>query len=67
VCVTIVWGFWHHRNNIIFRNLRVDAKKVFTQAQVKPWTRTTNRYLSAKFSYSDWCMSPLMSVKSIWH
>jgi len=35
VWVTIVWSIWNHRNDVIFRNAKVDAEKFFTLAKMR--------------------------------
>jgi len=49
--MTIVWVIWNHRNNIIFRDETVDAKEVFTMAQLKTCGCIINKYSKLSFTY----------------
>jgi len=41
-------------------------EEVFMLAQTKACAWVTNKYPSATFSYSDWCLSPIICLLSIW-
>jgi len=53
VWITIIWSIWLYRNNIIFRNNKIEAEKNFNLAQVNTGTGIINKYPEANFFYSD--------------
>jgi len=63
--MAIIWGIWSHRNGVIFKNTLIDMEEVFMLAQTKAWAWITNKYPSATFSYSDWCLSPITCLLAI--
>jgi len=36
-----MWSILNHKNNVIFRMVSVDAKKIFVLVQAKAWVWTT--------------------------
>jgi len=65
IWMTVVGKIWKHRNKSIFRNNRIDHVEVFTVMQLKVWSWITSMVVVASFSYSDWCVDPLVCMKSI--
>jgi len=61
--VATIWSIWNQRNNIIFRNAKVDVEEMFSLAQVKTWVWIIKKYPRASFSYSDWCLCPTTCLK----
>lgn len=53
--MTIVGSVWKHKNNIIFRNKKIDAKKSFTIVQLKIWTYIIHKYPRVKFIFVMTC------------
>jgi len=48
--VAIIWSIWNQRNNVNFRNEKVDVETI---AQVKTWSWIENKYQKATFSYPN--------------
>jgi len=63
--MTIIWGIWSHRNGVIFKNAIIHMEELFMLAQTKSCVKITDKYPSATFSYSDWCLSPITCLLSI--
>ncbi|KAK8470303.1 hypothetical protein PHAVU_004G108700, partial [Phaseolus vulgaris] len=57
--IGIVSEIWNHRNNVVFKNGRVDLVEVFTMVQRKIWSWVTVKERLVDFSYSYWCLEPL--------
>jgi len=53
VWITIIWSIWLYRNNIIFKNNKIEAEKNFNLAQVNIGAGIINKYPEANFFYSD--------------
>jgi len=51
IWVGIVSEIWNHRNNVVFKNGRVDLVEVFTMVQRKTWSWVTIKERLANFSY----------------
>ena len=65
VWIAIVGEIWKHRNKCVFNNGRVDHIEVFTMAQRKTWAWLTSKEKGADFSYSYWCLEPLVCLKIV--
>jgi len=72
VSVNEVWGviwiavvneIWKHRNIVIFRGGVIDVLEVFALVQLKAWAWVTSKSQDAIFSFSDWCVDPLVCMK----
>ena len=71
--VNEVWGviwttiseLWKHKNGIIFKGGVVDGLEVVALVQVKAWSLITSKSLSGFFSFSDWCLEPLVCMRMI--
>jgi len=68
VQVNVVWGsvwigvvseIWKHNNKHIFQGGVIDHLEVFTLAQLKVWSWITSKIVSARFTYSEWCIDPM--------
>ena len=58
----IIEEMWKHTNKSIFRNSRIDHVEVFTMVV---WSWVIYKIVVVSFSYSDWCLDPLVCMKSI--
>jgi len=65
VWIAVIGELWKHRNKKIFKNWRVDHSEIFSMAQLKVWSWVTVKVCLACFSYSDWCLEPLVCMRSI--
>ncbi|ESW25402.1 hypothetical protein PHAVU_003G032600, partial [Phaseolus vulgaris] len=69
ICKTIwiafVWTIWNHKNDIIFRNKISDGIQIFALIQINSWAWITFRHPKVIFSYSDWCLPPIMCINSL--
>jgi len=63
--ITIVGKLWRHRNHKTFKNGRIDHIEIFTMSQLKVWLWFSSKVQLASFFYSDWCLEPLVCMKSI--
>ncbi|XP_068492296.1 uncharacterized protein [Phaseolus vulgaris] len=72
VSVNEVWGviwiavvneIWKHRNRVIFRRGVIDVLEVFALVQLKAWAWVTSKSQDAIFSFSDWCIDPLVCME----
>jgi len=64
--VNEVWGVvWKHRNSVIFKGGVVDVLEAFILVQLKAWSWVTSKSQCAHFSFSDWCINPLVCMKMI--
>jgi len=72
VSVNEVWGviwivvvneIWKHRNKVIFRGGVIDVVEVFALVQLKAWAWVTSKLWDAIFSFSNWCVDPLVCMK----
>jgi len=65
-----VWGavvaeLWNHRNRKIFKNGRTDYIEIFTMVQLKVWSWMLSKIHSVGFSYSNWCLEPLVCMRFV--
>ena len=65
IWTTVVSELWKHRNNVIFKGGVVDGLEVIALVQVKAWSWNTSKSLSVFFSFSDWCLEPLVCMMMI--
>jgi len=65
IWVGVVSKIWSHMNNIIFKRGVGDAFGVFSLVQVKVWLWVSINCRSASFSFSDWCLEPLVCMRLI--
>jgi len=63
IWVGVVSELWNHRNNLIFKRGVADASEVFSLVQVKVWLWVSLNFRSALFSFSDWCLEPLVCMR----
>jgi len=63
--LTIVGEIWRHRNEVIFKQKKVDTEEISSLAQVNAWTWLKHKIHSVKFSYSDWYFAPIVCLKSL--
>ena len=65
IWVGVVSEIWNHRNNIIFKRGVVDASEVFALVQVKVWSWVSTNFRPASFSFSDWCLEPMVCMRLV--
>jgi len=65
IWITLVNDIWHHRNKHIFKGAVIDHSEIFSLAQLKVWSWVTSKDPLACFSFSDWCLDPLVCMFSI--
>jgi len=65
IWVGVVSEIWYHKNNIIFKRGVADAFEVFSLVQVKVWTWISINFRSVSFSFSDWCLEPMLCMRLI--
>jgi len=69
IWIAMVSEIWRHKNYCIFKGGVVDHFEIFSSTWLKVWTWVSSKVPSACFSFSDWCLEPLIcmfSVKSLW-
>jgi len=65
VWIAVVAELWKNKNKRIFRGGRIDHNEIFYLAQLKTWSWIKSKAQGVCFSYSDWCFSPLVCMKSV--
>ena len=65
VWIVLVSEIWRHKNNCLFNGGVVDYSEVFSLAQFKVWSCISSKVPSTSFSFSDWCLEPLVCMYSI--
>jgi len=65
VWITIIGELWKHRNEKIFINGHINHLEIFSMVQFKVWSWVTSKVRLTCFSYSDWCLEPLVCMRSI--
>jgi len=65
VWIALVSELWRHKNNCLFKGGVVNHTEVFSLAQVKVWSWISSKIPSVSFSFSDWCLKPLVCMHSI--
>jgi len=65
IWVGVVTEIWNHRNFIIFNRGVVDASEVFALVQVKVWSWISVKIRSALFSFSNWCLEPIVCMRIV--
>ena len=63
--ITIIGELWKQRNKKIFRNGHIDHMEIFSRTQLKVWSWVTSNVCLSRFSYSNWCLKPLVCIRSI--
>jgi len=67
IWVGVVSEIWKHRNNVIFNWRKVDVSEVFVMVQVKVWSLIYSKSRFMMFSYSNWCLDPVVCMRlTIW-
>ena len=64
IWVALVSDIWRHRNNCIYKGGVLDHFEIFSSAQLKVWSWVSSKFPSVCFSFSDWCLEPLVCI--IW-
>jgi len=65
VWIVVVGELWFHRNKRIFRGGRIYHIEIFTLTQIKAWSWVLSKMHGVSFSYLDWCLEPLICMRSI--
>jgi len=65
IWIAVVSELWKHRNNVIFNGGVVDGLEVAALVQVKTWSWITSKSLSGLFSFSEWCLEPLVCMTMV--
>jgi len=67
VWIAVVGELWKHRNEMIFKGGRIDHNEIFTLVQLKVWSWVRSKAREIYFSFSDWCLEPLVCIKCVKH
>jgi len=59
VLIVVVSEIWKHKNKHIFQGGVIDFSEMFTLAQLKASSWVTFKTVSARFTYSKWCIDPV--------
>jgi len=65
IWVAVMWSIWKHRNNVVFSNAISDVEEIFCMAQLRVWAWMKHKSTKVSFSFSDWCIGPIHSIRSI--
>jgi len=65
IWIAVVNEVWRHRNRVIFKGGGVDVLDAFTLVQLKTWYWVSSKSQSAFFSFSDWCLDPMVCIMMI--
>jgi len=65
VWIAVVGELWKHKNKRIFNGGRIDYNEFFSLVQVKAWSWVKFKVRGVMFSFSDWCLKPLVCMKSV--
>ena len=65
IWTVVVSELWNHRNNVIFNGGVVDGLEVVVLVQVKIWSWIMSKSLSGLFSFSEWCLEPLVCMMMV--
>jgi len=65
IWIVVVSEIWRLGNNRILKGGVVDGSKVFALIQLKVWSWIACKVPLACFSYSNWCLNPLV-CRYIW-
>jgi len=69
-----VWGgIWiavvnevsRHKNRVIFKGGVIDVLEAFALVQLKTSSWVSSKSQSAFFSFSDWCIDPIVCIRMI--
>jgi len=60
VRIVVVGELWKHRNRKVFRSGKIDPIEIFAMSQVKAWSWVVCKVRDACFSFSDWCLEPMV-------
>ena len=61
----VVNELWIHMNYVIFNRGVADASEMFALVQVNVWSWILVKSRSAWFSYSNWCLEPLVCMRMV--
>jgi len=64
ICL-LMYAFWIHKNSVIFNRGGADASEVFALVQVNVWSWISVKSRSTWFSYSNWCLEPLVCMRMV--
>lgn len=61
----IIWSLWTHRNEIIFKDGKLDLHKVLELIKIRVWLWCKSLLGNECFSFLDWCLHPLYCLETI--
>jgi len=64
--ITIIWKILIHRNEVIFRQRRVDPEEIFGLVQLSMWSWLKHKMPNVNFSHNGWCLCFYLCLKSLW-
>jgi len=53
------------RNQVLFKNGKIDSIEIFSLAQLKVWSWITSKDKLTNFSYPQWCLEPMECLRAI--
>lgn len=62
VCIHL--DTWLHRNDRIFNQGKLDFDKVIELVKLRVWIWNNSLVKKGCFSYSNWCINPLVCLRS---
>jgi len=65
IWIAIVNEIWKHKNKVIFKGGVVDVLEAFVLVQLKTWSWVPFKSQPAFFSFSDWCIDPMVCMRMI--
>jgi len=65
IWIAVISELWRHNNNCIFKGGVIDYSEIFSLAQLNVWSWISAKVSSMGFSFSDWCLEPLVCIHSI--
>jgi len=60
IWIVVVSEIWSLKDKIIIKGGVVDGSEVFALIQLKVWSWVVSKVSLTCFSYSDWCLDPLV-------
>jgi len=54
--MAIMLSIWKHKNNLVLRNAKFDAKETVSTSQLIVWAWLKHKSTKVSFSFSNWCM-----------
>jgi len=51
--IAIIWSIWNHRNNVVFKDERVDVEEIFYMHRLKSWMWMKKKLPNFSYSFTD--------------